>query len=842
MNEIIFEFPEVPQINFLIDLQGESLYQKWLELELGTGTHEDFLNWLKVKGDNGFNAYELAVQLGYEGTLEEWIASLKQPALDAAQTANVAAEAADIAAGNANEAAGVALAAAEQLEVDLSGKVDKQEGYSLMLDTEIQRLASVYNVDITGKVDKVTGYSLVADTDIAKIHARNTDSTLLSENGEHSIYVDNAGIFHVKGISQSGASYETHAEQVFTTKNEIILRDGAIAGLGVGEYVGLRAKRYDGVNDGLLVFDKDGWARVGDVGALQKLATIEETPTDGNLLKYNTLTNRIESINIFGNLNTWDLKQTFTSGINSSSYKDLLGNNPFVSQNGGTSYHIVKWFTTTQTITIAADGLSASVPAAQFTAGASQVGAKLTVNGYERIITTPNPTTTVVYVTEAFPIEMRGQSYASGLWGVYRIRFDGATIFSSNPTSYAVIVPDGSSVFYNGSSFNSSETNKIDNIGLRLKSTGKIYFGSTDNFGATIDLGIRRNAAGLLEIYDGVTNGALRDLILRNLTVEKLKPLTDSTTAIQIMKADGTTSVVTVDTVNRRIGVNTTNPQFDFDLGGFGTPAAVGVNPNYIMGIAKGVDGSSGIQMHNPNNHSSSDFRFTLLNNDKTKTLSVVCASENNGNLTFGIPRNTCDFIWNFAISGTPRHLAIGTFSNADLIFGANNAEVARFKANGNLLIGTTTDNGTDKLQVNGSISAIKIKMTDEGGYCVKMTNKTGAASVKGTVVSASDTTDNAFKVNQIDGDMPIGIVYENGVADGSECWVVVAGIAEVLLVNNVSSTRSYIAYSSATVAGRIDTAASAPAANLHFRENGHTLESKTAGTNVLCKCSVHFN
>jgi hypothetical protein len=84
--------------------------------------------------------------------------------------------------------------------------------------------------------------------------------------------------------------------------------------------------------------------------------------------------------------------------------------------------------------------------------------------------------------------------------------------------------------------------------------------------------------------------------------------------------------------------------------------------------------------------------------------------------------------------------------------------------------------------------------------------------------------------------------VYESGIADGAECLVVISGIAEVLLVDSVATTRSYIAYSSGSTAGRIDTAASVPAASTHFREIGHTLESKTAGTNVLVKCIIHFN
>ncbi len=50
--EIVFEFPTVPQFDFLVDLQGASLYQKWLELG-NTGDHADFLDWLRIKGDTG---------------------------------------------------------------------------------------------------------------------------------------------------------------------------------------------------------------------------------------------------------------------------------------------------------------------------------------------------------------------------------------------------------------------------------------------------------------------------------------------------------------------------------------------------------------------------------------------------------------------------------------------------------------------------------------------------------------------------------------------------------------------------------------------------------------------
>jgi len=151
---------------------------------------------------------------------------------------------------------------------------------------------------------------------------------------------------------------------------------------------------------------------------------------------------------------------------------------------------------------------------------------------------------------------------------------------------------------------------------------------------------------------------------------------------------------------------------------------------------------------------------------------------------------------------------------------------------------------GVSKASVDrlGTISSgAKSAINADGGIMVKMTNKTGATSVVGSVVMVSDTTDNAYRLNIVDSDMPIGVVYD-AVADGAEGWVVVSGIANVLLVNSVAITRGYIIYSSATVAGRVDSASTIPVATTHFREIGHAIESKTAGTNVLAKCIIHFN
>lgn len=96
-------------------------------------------------------------------------------------------------------------------------------------------------------------------------------------------------------IIQNGATYKTHAEELYTKKNIIFTREGAVSTLGDAEYTGIQAVKYDGTNDGQLVFDKDGTARVGDVGDTQPLATRSEKEDliGGNLLQWDAANNKI---------------------------------------------------------------------------------------------------------------------------------------------------------------------------------------------------------------------------------------------------------------------------------------------------------------------------------------------------------------------------------------------------------------------------------------------------------------------------------------------------------------------------------------------------------------------
>ena len=89
---------------------------------------------------------------------------------------------------------------------------------------------------------------------------------------------------------------------------------------------------------------------------------------------------------------------------------------------------------------------------------------------------------------------------------------------------------------------------------------------------------------------------------------------------------------------------------------------------------------------------------------------------------------------------------------------------------------GVSTKNAQDLesvlVDVDASVDEIdsvlferKIKLTDEGGYAVSLINKTGAASVRGSLVHASSTTDNAvaLQANTYD---TFGIIYEAAVAE----------------------------------------------------------------------------
>lgn len=137
-------------------------------------------------------------------------------------------------------------------------------------------------------------------------------------------------------------------------------------------------------------------------------------------------------------------------------------------------------------------------------------------------------------------------------------------------------------------------------------------------------------------------------------------------------------------------------------------------------------------------------------------------------------------------------------------------------------------------------------KHTTEGGIAVKMTNLTGSASVKGTLVETNETTSGGFKILSDLYDC-VGVVYEDGIANGEECFVVITGIVEVLLKDTTAATTGNWVKAS-DVNGRADATLALPSGGTigqlqeHFQEIGHCIETKASGTDVLAKIVLHFN
>lgn len=138
-------------------------------------------------------------------------------------------------------------------------------------------------------------------------------------------------------------------------------------------------------------------------------------------------------------------------------------------------------------------------------------------------------------------------------------------------------------------------------------------------------------------------------------------------------------------------------------------------------------------------------------------------------------------------------------------------------------------------------------KFNERGGFMIQLINNTGSNSKKGTIVSIS-TIEQSVSITPADDIDAIGVIYSDGIPNGSMVWVVVSGPAQVLLEDSTSSTVGNWVKVSDTQAGRADATNTAPpggtitALEDHFSEIGHCLENVTAGTDVLAWIHLHFN
>ncbi|TLX78401.1 tail fiber domain-containing protein [Labilibacter sediminis] len=96
-------------------------------------------------------------------------------------------------------------------------------------------------------------------------------------------------------LTITGTINEVETTIVKSTNDLIITRDGATTALIDGTYTGIQATKYDGTNDGQLVFGSDGFARVGDIDDLQILATREDTPISNGIAYFDNTTKQFKT-------------------------------------------------------------------------------------------------------------------------------------------------------------------------------------------------------------------------------------------------------------------------------------------------------------------------------------------------------------------------------------------------------------------------------------------------------------------------------------------------------------------------------------------------------------------
>ena len=182
-------------------------------------------------------------------------------------------------------------------------------------------------------------------------------------------------------------------------------------------------------------------------------------------------------------------------------------------------YHSVKWFVPTSTVSTS--GTTVTSVGTQFTS--AMIGAKLIINGEWRIITAFTNTTNVT-VASAYSQNYSG--VIAGNWGVYSRSFDSL--------SNSLISISGTTLLYNNNNFLST-AGLISSANAFLLWFNTFLFrndlvlswSSTISYSGTKDLGLRRNSAGVLEIFDGITATGLeanrRDLLVRNVTASQYK-------------------------------------------------------------------------------------------------------------------------------------------------------------------------------------------------------------------------------------------------------------------------------------------------------------------------------
>ncbi|MGB4984168.1 MAG: hypothetical protein WBO70_00115 [Erysipelotrichaceae bacterium] len=254
----------------------------------------------------------------------------------------------------------------------------------------------------------------------------------------------------------------------------------------------------------------------GDISGKEDIANKQNSlAIDGTGTKYPT----VDAVNTGLDLKENILNNPIT-GVGSQNNA-----NTYALQDGTVLYHSAKWFVPSGAVSTI--GATVTSVGTQFTS--AMVGAKLTINGEWRVITAY---TNATNVTVASAYSQNYSNVVAGDWGcysrcssitstghVYYYSYQGAVMFAYKPDDQFNVRFSGFSMTDNGVAIQSG--------GALLRDSAKIYWSNNATYYGTKDLGLRRNSAGVLEIYDGITPTGLeanrRDLLVRKITTSQIE-------------------------------------------------------------------------------------------------------------------------------------------------------------------------------------------------------------------------------------------------------------------------------------------------------------------------------
>ena len=193
----------------------------------------------------------------------------------------------------------------------------------------------------------------------------------------------------------------------------------------------------------------------------------------------------------------------------------------------------------------------------------------------------------------------------------------------------------------------------------------------------------------------------------------------------------------------------------------------------------------------------------------------ITARNSSNGGISFGA--SSTSYVW---IQGN--------------VFGSGTTPIALNASGGNVLIGTTTDDTINKLQVNGSV---KISTASTSGFICNSTNN---ASFHGFVIQNNGTAVAGMETNANNGEIKIGgyqttndffpVIYSDGVA----AMTFGLGASPTITISNLAGTGSRAVLADST--GLL----SAPVSDISVKENINTIGY---GLNEILKMNpVWFN